>query len=181
MSSGLQRDFVKGNVLDELDELSRRIRILEETLLTTAGVVAARYKTSAAQSIPNSTYTLIDFDTVDFDTHDAVTTGAGWKFTAPVPGYYHVDAMTLFQGTTSWSETELPALELRKNGSTLTNLSRTWGQDSSGGGQNKASYGSTTIYLAVGDTLGVYQWQASGGRLDLQNDSTWNWISIFKI
>ena len=43
-----------------------------------------------AQSIPNSTYTIVDFNTVDVDTKSAVTTGSAWAFRAPSAGYYYV-------------------------------------------------------------------------------------------
>src|SRR3989304_3585101 len=48
--------------------------------------VSARYTTAAGQSIPNNSNTVIDFGTKDFDYTGSVTTGASWKFTAPISG-----------------------------------------------------------------------------------------------
>src|SRR5690606_31895241 len=48
------------------------------------------------------------FNTKVVDTHNAVTTGSGWKFTAPVSGYYLVLASTFGSTTTT--------LTLYKNG-----------------------------------------------------------------
>lgn len=58
--------------------------------------VAAIYKISgstANASVANGATEIIDFDTRVKDTHTAVTTGTGWRFTAPVPGNYQVDAI----------------------------------------------------------------------------------------
>jgi hypothetical protein len=56
---------------------------------TDTRVVAASYKLAANNTpgIGNP----FDFATKIFDTHSAVTTGAAWKYTVPVPGFYVVD------------------------------------------------------------------------------------------
>lgn len=54
---------------------------------TDTRVVAARYTSTSTAAVPNSP-TVFDFATKAYDTHNAVTTGANWRFTAPVPGYY---------------------------------------------------------------------------------------------
>lgn len=50
--------------------------------------VMASYYCSAART--GSTSAPFNFDAKEFDTHGAVTTGASWRFTAPVPGTYEV-------------------------------------------------------------------------------------------
>ena len=42
------------------------------------------------------------YDTKLMDTHGAVTTGANWKFTAPVSGYYNIEG-DIYPNTNSWS------------------------------------------------------------------------------
>lgn len=70
------------------------------TTISATEVVAARYTTAAGQSIPNTaTNTIVDFGTKDYDTHNAVTTGASWKFTAPVFGFYRVNVMTHYSSS----------------------------------------------------------------------------------
>ncbi len=49
-------------------------------------VIAASYHMSSSTS--TTAANPINFDTKEFDTHSAVTTGASWKFTAPVAGIY---------------------------------------------------------------------------------------------
>lgn len=71
-------------------------------------VVAASYRISADKtpSVSNP----IDYDTKIFDTHNAVTTGSAWKFTAPVQGLYRVT-------TTNATSTTGGTLDLYVNGS----------------------------------------------------------------
>lgn len=54
-------------------------------------VVAAKARVALSGAVPTGD-TVVNFSTVDFDTHGAVTTGAGWKFTCPSPGKYRVSS-----------------------------------------------------------------------------------------
>lgn len=57
--------------------------------------VVAQYSmdTSTARTGgPEATFNILDYNAVDIDTHNAVTTGADWKFTCPVSGIYEVSA-----------------------------------------------------------------------------------------
>lgn len=82
---------------------------------TDTRVVAASYAANGNQTAGNAVQ--INFPTQLIDTHAAVTTGAGaWKFTAPVSGYYQVDAQVQIGAATSCS------LFLYKNGSQYTFL-----------------------------------------------------------
>jgi hypothetical protein len=59
--------------------------------------VAARYSTDAGETIPNDgNLHCVDFYIKQFDTHSAVTVGADWKFTAPLPGKYQINVAVLF-------------------------------------------------------------------------------------
>ncbi|HSW65340.1 MAG TPA: hypothetical protein VLH56_18835 [Dissulfurispiraceae bacterium] len=68
--------------------------------------VRAEY-TSANSVVPGAT-SLVQFNTKVEDTHNCVTTGANWKFTAPIDGIYHVDAYgiaSVASTTTGWINT----------------------------------------------------------------------------
>lgn len=82
----------------ELDRINRRI----ETLTRVEGGerIVARYIRNAAQSIPHNNPTRIDANVVLEDTHNAVTTGASWAFTAPLAGWYYVRGALLFHAFT---------------------------------------------------------------------------------
>lgn len=63
--------------------------------------VTAAYYVSAATQTPGAT-TQINFDTKIYDSHGAVTTGAGaWKFTAPISGLYRVGGIAGISGVTT--------------------------------------------------------------------------------
>lgn len=81
---------------------------------TDTRVVVARYTASSSAAIPDSA-TVFDFSTKSIDTHGAVTTGASWKFTAPVYGYYKVTSIIPISGGSVASRFDTA---LRKNGST---------------------------------------------------------------
>ncbi len=103
-------------------------------VVAASAYVSSNYVTSAGQAI--------NFDTVLFDTHGAITTGSAntWKFTVPVPGYYAVKAVL---SSTSGTGNQL---QLYKNGSQASNFF-TYGST------NVLYSGSVTVKCNAGDTL----------------------------
>lgn len=100
--------------------------------------VAARYTCTQASSV---SFTLpLQFNTRDYDTHNAVTTGAGWKFTAPVSGKYLINVLM-------WISTGFTTLDLYKNGVYFITLN--------GEVSNKAEGGGSTIHLNAGEFVDV--------------------------
>lgn len=93
---------------------------------TDTRVVAASYSVSGATSIGIAQP--CNFDYKYFDTHNAVTTGLGWKFTAPVSGIYRVS-------TTGLVSTTVADIAVFKNGAlyiVLTDWSTTLFMSGSG-------------------------------------------------
>lgn len=74
--------------------------------------VSASYYASTSGSV--SSTQPANFDTKVYDTNNAVTTGSGWKFTAPVPGKYHISGMFNDSVGAFWT--------LYKNGTAYANL-----------------------------------------------------------
>lgn len=67
-------------------------RISGPSQIAASETISASYYASA-----NGTYSTtspINFDTKEYDDHNAVTTGAAWKFTAPISGLYEIKATT---------------------------------------------------------------------------------------
>lgn len=104
---------------------------------TDTRVVAAKYSFSTSKS-PTSNNPL-DFDTKSYDTHAAVTTGASWKFTAPVSGMYTVEVCFQASGAIGAN------FKLYKNGSADTSIA-------SMATTNTIS-GTTSIALVAGDYI----------------------------
>lgn len=66
-------------------------RISGPSAIAASEIVAAKYNLAAASSITNGSQ--INFSTKIEDTHGAVTTGASWKFTAPIAGLYSISTL----------------------------------------------------------------------------------------
>lgn len=80
---------------------------------TWTGPCVAVYKITTGSGIDGSTP--VNYETSVIDTHSAVTTGAGWKFTAPITGYYSVYTQVNYTGGGAWT------MQINKNGSLYLN------------------------------------------------------------
>lgn len=126
--------------------------------------VSARYHLASNTSMTASGP--INFDTKDFDSHNAVTTGAGtWKFTAPSAGIYLVVVPCELSASTT-------NVRLYKNAVADTYI---------------ASYsstaiitGSTTVKLVAGDTIAVYT-DSTVTFLGVASSTNLSTISITKV
>lgn len=92
------------------------------TVAATESVVA-RYHNTTAQTLTSST-AVLNFDTKDIDTHGAVTTGAAWKFTAPVTGRYILTVMIETDSTASADAIQMTAGKNSSGGYTYSRTSR---------------------------------------------------------
>jgi hypothetical protein len=106
-------------------------------------VVAARYTTTTTGSFGTGG-AVLDFPIKGYDTHGAVTTGASWKFTAPVPGKYRVDVGLSPSGTNGLYA------ELYKNAVTFARLT----QYRSGANPPQLS-GGTEVELLAGEYINI--------------------------
>jgi hypothetical protein len=113
--------------------------------------VAARYSTNAAATIVNAA--VIDFEDRDFDTHGAVTTGASWKFTAPISGIYSVSSMIETSSTAEPTTGRYLALGIYKGGSVSRYLGEWTSQASAT--STKVCSGATLIKLLAGEYIDI--------------------------
>jgi hypothetical protein len=140
--------------------------------------IATRCKTAAGQSIPNATDTVVDFGTKDFDTHNAVTTGASWKFTAPEAGKYLVEAMIKFTSGGGWASGETATIKIRKNGSSQKDVENT---QQAGHSNSVVIVATDTVSLAATDYIEIVARQNSGASLSLSADDVVNTVSIHRL
>lgn len=128
-------------------------------------VVAARYTTATAGSYGTGG-AILDYGTKVFDTHGAVTTGASWKFTAPVPGTYRVTAAA------TTSSTNGMYLTLGKNGADYARLCQTRSTISP-----PVINGTSTVQLNAGDyiQIAIYSETATVG---LVTSAVLNYVEI---
>ena len=155
-------------------------KLPQTSQIAASDTVAARFTTAAGQSIATNNFSqIVDFGTKVFDTHGAVTTGASWKFTAPIAGTYAVKGDTLSDVSGGWAATEHWQLRIYKNGVAVSALGGQWMEAThtarvSGGGAD-------TIKLVAGDYIDFRVYQTSGGALAMAPDAEWNYVSIERI
>jgi hypothetical protein len=140
-------------------------------------VVRARYATAAGQVL-TATLANINFGTKEEDTHNAVTPGASWKFTAPVAGVYQFNGM-LLTANRLFSQGTYSELTMNKNGSSPFQLSRpiAWSAITT----YAESKFSGIIRLAQGDYIAVTGVRGAQADYALHTDATYNWIDITRI
>ena len=138
--------------------------------------VLASYSTNAGQNLVHNTSTVVNYEDKIRDTHGAVTTGAGWKFYAPISGTYTVKVKNIVFNAAWPSGTTLSVL-LRKNGAGYRYLS------------NRQIEGAVTVYrdtganscsiqLLAGEYIDVVIFHNRGADSSLHADGADNYIDI---
>ena len=124
---------------------------------TDTRVVAFAANKTAAQSIPNNSYTVIDFNSVEINTHGS--TYAAGAYTVPVSGYYRVSFNFNFSSGTGGTIFAL----LNKNGVGFSRVSTQAFSTSQSGGT-----GSTVLYLNAGENVSLSVIQLTGAAQTLE-------------
>lgn len=153
-------------------------RVSGPSQIASSEFVGAKYTSSSGQSIPSAVRTIVDFATKEYDTHNSVTTGASWKFTAPISGTYRVSYSSTF-ASASWVNGNLVLPELRKGGSIIH------GYDIVIQSSFTNSYTVfplvTTVRLLAGEYIDATLNQNTGSSKSLVNTSLANHIEIERI
>lgn len=97
-------------------------RLSGPSAIAATETVAAVATAGGSQSISATTETTVNYDTVTFDTHGAITTGASWKYTCPVAGIYEVSARTNYSNTSGTNI--IYRITVFKNGSNHRQIAR---------------------------------------------------------
>jgi len=134
-------------------------RVTGPTAIAANELIAAQYSRNTTQSVNNATITICNFDDVVFDTHGAVTTGASWKFTAPVTGKYLVNVNVIFGGNATGTRD----LYIYKNNASVANVMSVASNTLSFTG----TAGSHLVSMVPGDFVDIRVQQSSGGALDI--------------
>lgn len=113
--------------------------------------VYARYYLTTAQNMVSGT--VVNYDTKDTDTHNAVTTGAGWTFTAPEDGLYTISVRHRTNTATAGTVGDIIGLSYAINGEPARELSVI--QIGSTTTQIKVGGGTASRRMKKGDTLQV--------------------------
>ena len=141
---------------------------------STQPIVAARYSSTAGQSIANATTAIVNFATRTHDTHNAVTVGASWKFTSPKSSFFVISSNLKFANSLSWTANGGLSINIYKNGVIYSNSGiSNQAVNSSATGASTNIIG--TIYLNKGDyvDIRVSHGESSGRALNTTGTSVY--------
>jgi len=121
------------------------------------------------QSIANSTWTKVTFNTETFDVGGYAAAGSTITIPAGKGGYYKVFG----QGYSNPSVTGYRQIAIYKNGTSIYDASI---YPAPSGTTYPTSVISNTVSVAAADTLELYVWQNSGGALAFNAESVHGWF-----
>lgn len=131
---------------------------------------------TANSSFADITSEVIDFDTELIDTHNAVTTGASWRFDPPVSGKYRVSAKFLWANATNLG---INLIRLRTNGVEGIELCR-----NNGTNDTSLECPGFDIDLGTDDYIDLiaYQDDTTGAARSVETaDANRTWITVERI
>lgn len=142
-----------------------------------------RYERPTAQTLIDNTWTVLDFNSKDWDDDGLVTTGSGvWEYEAPHAGYFDVTTSVLVNDT-AWLADEVCSARLERYTSSAwsahSHLHRYELEDS--GTIFIHLRGSATIYLAAGEKLRLTVNQGSGGDITTGAFAGYNYIIVNEV
>ena len=138
--------------------------------------VVAICRLTTGQTIPASNTTIINFNSVDYDTTGSVTAGSSWQFKAPSSGFYDV-SFHLEAVNNAYSNNVQERVFLYKNGSPLYGMA-TWTSFNNPSTDPNWS-GAGGCYLVAGDIINL-QMQTAGDAIVLQTDIQRLYVYIAK-
>jgi hypothetical protein len=154
LSSGSTRGALgtTWNIFHELGWKWRVRKVSNGNMAEQPPIVRAEYEDTSGQSISTS-FAITQFDTEIEDTHNMVTTGTGWKATAPINGVYTISVGILTDSESWASGTYKVQLELYINDVADKFITFSYGGAYSGRDRED---GYCTVRLSKGDYIGVY-------------------------
>ncbi len=154
-------------------------RVMAGQKIAANELVAARYTSDAGQTMTTGSQEIIDFEDADFDTHNSVTTGASWKFTAPVSGKYRATAFAQLADTT-FDDEEQYYIDVFKNGS---RHSRLYYYEAANTQATRGIGGSSSalVNMVEGDYIDFRLFQSSGTNTALQTFAGSVWATVERV
>jgi hypothetical protein len=177
--SAKRKIYPKSDGWYDLDDTGVETRLATATEITD---FAALCSTNAGQSIPDDTYTVVNYDTETINDDGCVVTGAGWAYTVPAngDGIYEVKASLLFAPTTAWAAGEIARLRISVNGGLSL---RYLDSKANEGATNHAVmlHGAKEVPLVAGETIQIEVYQNTGGNLALTSAGGFCEVSIRRV
>lgn len=137
--------------------------------------IMSGYRASAGSLPASGSVQIVNYDTKEWDTHNAVTTGASWKFTAPFSGKFLVNASITLVGC---DDATIVQMDLYKNGVKYRRLFRWEYGDTVGG--DCTMIGSVVADCVQGDYLDIRGSQNNASARNYDPDDE-TWVQITEI
>jgi hypothetical protein len=146
--------------------------------------IVARYRLSGSTAntgLASGVREVIDFDTLEHDSHSSVTTGTTWKFTAKRAMVVTVSANFRLVAAADWSAAgESWRIEIRQNGTVKTNVYHET-MNTASGSRIVSATTSSSLSLAAGDEIDITGMQSSGGAIAFSTGADDCTVSISEI
>lgn len=136
-----------------------------------------RYSTDAGQSISSATSTRVDFEDFQEDSHNRVTTGASWVFTASRPGRYAV-SVALETDSYAWTTNQYFEVQILKNG---TAVRRYQNRVHASGTFLMQVQGFAYLQLSENETVAINVEHDRGSATLLRGNGNYNYVEINRI
>jgi len=140
--------------------------------------VGCRVSSDAGQTIPNATWTKLQFATVDYDLSNSYDETTNYRFTCPADGVYIVD-VHIHTVSVDWSAGRRIQIEVYKNGTPIKEPAFVIIDASVT--TPKAAWGSAAILADANDYIEVYVYITRGASTDLSTYAIRNYWWIQKV
>ena len=146
--------------------------------LKISGASRMRATRATAQSIPNITWTIVQYDTETFDNLNEYDNATNYRFTAIESGYHSVSA-SLLSASVAWDAIELWQISLYKNGTVRNKLFRNAADVAVTA--YRQTLGTDIIYLAANDYIDVRVYHNQGAAVNTYADDGFNFFSVHRL
>jgi hypothetical protein len=161
------------------DDLTARLADMTSDIATIEGYYITKnsveYSSNAAQSIPDATSTILNFEDKVHDAQNAVTVGASWKFEPPIDGLYSVN-VNVRTASVAWATDEVAYINLYVNGSIRRMLD--YYQCDNANTRKVQLFGATIVDLDTTNDLDVRIYHNQGGAVAMSGVANENSIQI---
>ena len=134
--------------------------------------------TNAGQTIADDTITIIDFEDVEHDSHNAYDSGT---YTVPVTGLYQINSSIMFGHTSEVDISESMYIALKVNGTSKRIQNWKEGELTDSATLYYSLQISCLLKLNKGDEITIQVYQATGVPYDLHHSNAYNSLDIHKI
>jgi hypothetical protein len=150
---------------------------------TSVNVIAAQYYQGTPQTIPtgSSGWIVVNFDTKIYDSNNAVTPGATWRFVCPTAGLYRVSSY-ISTASVAWNGGASYGIALSRQGQLVTSQMGYIWIPTNGAYTNQGTvWGTATANCDASDTLAVVMIQWRSGSTALTAGAGQTWVTIERI